>query len=228
MGASSSQWNEYLYAAGRVVAAHFAFSDGSTILRYFIADHLGSTSVLTDEGGALAERDSYDAWGKRRNADGSDDSGLVSQTTRGFTGQEHMPTVGLINYNARAYDPVVGRFISADTMVASAFSGQNYNRFSYVVNNPLTLVDPTGHDQGIPCFTCIKRDAGGYSYSYIDDEGHETVVIVAFVFTSVEIVGGGGPGQGSSPSEGGVVVAMAATSKTNLSSPTRVPNAAMM
>jgi RHS repeat-associated protein len=51
---------------------------------------------------------------------------------------------GLINMNARLYDPVVGRFLSPDTLVPDPTSSQDYNRYSYVRNNPLKYTDPTG------------------------------------------------------------------------------------
>jgi uncharacterized protein RhaS with RHS repeats len=57
--------------------------------RYFHTDHLGSVSVLTDENGNVVERLSFDAWGKRRFANGADDpsGSITSQSTRGFTGE---------------------------------------------------------------------------------------------------------------------------------------------
>lgn len=76
-------------------------------------------SVLTDASGAVVERDFYDAWGKRRNADGSDDAAcaIVSLSARGFTGQEHIDPACLVNLNARLYDPTLGRFMSPDSVV---------------------------------------------------------------------------------------------------------------
>jgi RHS repeat-associated protein len=44
--------------------------------------------------------------------------------------------------NGRIYDPLLGRFLSADIMVQNPGSLQSYNRYSYVKNNPLTLTDP--------------------------------------------------------------------------------------
>jgi len=68
-------------------------------------DNLSSIAVITDESGAVAERLSYDAWGKRRFPNGADDpSGNLnsrSQTTRGFTGQEELDDVGLVHLNGR-------------------------------------------------------------------------------------------------------------------------------
>jgi RHS repeat-associated protein len=54
-------------------------------------------------------------------------------------------STGLYNYDARLYDPVVGRFITADSIVQDFYDPQLLNRYSYVRNNPLKYVDPDGH-----------------------------------------------------------------------------------
>ncbi|MBR1221474.1 hypothetical protein JQ557_25980 [Bradyrhizobium sp. U87765 SZCCT0131] len=144
----ASQWNEYLVVGGTMVGARFVTpANGTVWTRYFLKDHLGSVSILTDETGAVVERGSYDAWGKRRAPGGSDDpsGSLVSQTTRGFTSQEHLAEVGLIHFNARLYDPTVARFTSADSLVPHPGDAQSFNRYSYVRNLPLSAVDPSGH-----------------------------------------------------------------------------------
>src|SRR6266446_3679141 len=112
-------------------------------------DNLSSIAVITDESGAVAERLSYDAWGKRRFPNGADDpSGNLnsrSQTTRGFTGQEELADVGLVHLNGRVYDPLGGRMMSADPFVPDPLNGQAWNRYSYVINNPLAFTDPNGY-----------------------------------------------------------------------------------
>jgi hypothetical protein len=78
-------------------------------VRYLHQDSLGSIAVLTDETAnpANTERDAYDPWGKRRFLDGQHDvsGGGVppSQTSRGFTGQEFLASVGLVHLNGRVY-----------------------------------------------------------------------------------------------------------------------------
>ncbi|MDJ0947274.1 MAG: RHS repeat-associated core domain-containing protein, partial [Kiloniellales bacterium] len=67
-----------------------------------------------------------------------------AETPRGFTGHEHLDAVGLIHMNGRVYDPVLGRFLSADPFVPSPTATQSFNRYSYVGNNPLSYTDPTG------------------------------------------------------------------------------------
>jgi len=104
-------------------------------------------AVITNEAGGVAERLSYDAWGKRRNTDGTDDVAnvLTSQTTRGFTGHEMIDEVDLVNMNGRVYDPVLGRFISADPFIHEVTNSQDLNRYSYVHNNPLSYTDMNGY-----------------------------------------------------------------------------------
>jgi RHS repeat-associated protein len=133
-----------------MVGEHFTNIAGgvtTTATRYFIADHLGSIAVITDESGAVVERLSYDAWGKRRFATGADDptNSITSQTTRGFTGHEMIDEVGLVNMNGRIYDPQIGRFMSADPFVQDPTNSQTLNRYSYAGNNPLSYTDPSGY-----------------------------------------------------------------------------------
>ena len=154
---STTTWHDYLQADGHFVAERFCTgaapcSSGAS-WNYFVADHLGSIAVAMNAAGAVVERDYYDAWGKRRNADGSDNTAcsLTSLTTRGFTGQEQIDAECLINANARIYDQTIARFMTADTIIPDSFDGQAFNRYSYVSNNPLSATDPSGHDSFKPC-----------------------------------------------------------------------------
>jgi len=79
-------------------------------------------------------------------ATASDDGGADSLTPRGYTGHEMLDDLGLVHMNGRIYDPLLGRFLSADPVVQFPGSLQSYNRYSYVMNNPLTLTDPTGYE----------------------------------------------------------------------------------
>jgi RHS repeat-associated protein len=142
-----SQWNDYLMVGGAMIGVRVLHSDESVSTRYFHTDRLGSIAVITDESGTVVERDSYDAWGKRRFPTGADDpsGSLTSQTTRGFTGQEELADVGLVHLNGRVYDPLVGRMMSADPFVPDPMNAQAWNRYSYVINNPLAFTDPNGY-----------------------------------------------------------------------------------
>ena len=67
----------------------------------------------------MVERLSYDAWGKRRIANGTDDptGSITSQTTRGFTGAGGAFGLSLVHLNGRVYDPLLARMTSADPTV---------------------------------------------------------------------------------------------------------------
>ncbi|MFC3812836.1 RHS repeat-associated core domain-containing protein [Lacihabitans lacunae] len=118
----------------------------TTILKYYLKDHLGSVTGLTDAAGALVEEFSYDAWGLRRNADWTAASTSANSShDRGFTGHEHYDLFAMIDMNGRVYDPVLGRFLQPDPFISDQFDLQAYNRYSYVLNNPLSLTDPSGY-----------------------------------------------------------------------------------
>ena len=117
---------------------------GATTLKdgmyYVHPDHLGSLTVITDASGAIKQKSTFDAWGKR--AFVTKDNSLVFD--RGFTGHEHLEEFSLINMNGRMYDPVLGRFLSPDPFVQNPLFSQSFNRYSYAWNNPLVYTDPDG------------------------------------------------------------------------------------
>ena len=133
--------------AGTAIDANTA---GTRNGRLFLKDHLGSVIGIVDEAGQLQQRMSYDAWGRRRNVDGSDDSwgslGTIKndQDNSGYTGHEQLDQLGLVHMNARLYDPITGRHVSADPTIPDPADQQAFNRFSYVLNNALAYTDPTG------------------------------------------------------------------------------------
>ena len=113
---------------------------------YVHVDHLGSVEALTDEAGAVVEQRSYDAFGARRNpAWGAPPSASFPTTSSlGFTGHEDDADLGLVNMRGRLYDPHLSRFLTPDPIVAHPGFGQSWNPYSYVLNGPLSHVDPTG------------------------------------------------------------------------------------
>jgi RHS repeat-associated protein len=118
--------------------------------RYILDDHLGSLDTLVDQTGTVIERMSFDAHGNRRNASGNGvwdnliGAYTPTNTTHGFTGHEHIDAANIVHMNGRLYDPALGRMLSADPIVQAPFNAQNLNRYTYVLNNPLSLTDPTG------------------------------------------------------------------------------------
>jgi RHS repeat-associated protein len=146
-GATGQQWTDYLSVGNAKVGKRVIQTAAETLTtRYFHTDNLGSISVITNESGVVQERLSYDAWGKRRFPNGTDDptDGIASQTTRGFTGEEELSVSGLVHLNGRVYDPLLARMTSADPTVPNAMNAQAWNRYSYVGNDPLAFTDPNG------------------------------------------------------------------------------------
>ncbi|HTO08860.1 MAG TPA: FG-GAP-like repeat-containing protein [Myxococcota bacterium] len=138
----------YINAANRRVAIWTDRPASTSDLRYLQTDHLGSTNVVTSDSGTVLERQSYDAFGTRRNPTtwGPPGAGGVASTvTPAFTGHQQFDIFGFTYMKARMYDPTLGRFMNADSMIESVVSTQGMNRYSYVNNNPLSAVDPDGH-----------------------------------------------------------------------------------
>lgn len=112
-----------------------------------IRDYLGSITHIYD-GDTLLQELSYDAWGRLREPDtqqvynpGEEPRLLLG---RGYCGHEYLSDFGLVNMNARLYDPVLGRFLSPDPNIQCPDWSQNYNRYTYVMNNPLRYIDENG------------------------------------------------------------------------------------
>ncbi len=120
--------------------------------RYVFQDLLGSTDVLATDTGAVVMRMSFDVWGQRRNADTGQAMTVAqivsfnsAQTRRGYTGHQHVDQSNLIHMGGRVYDPALGRFLSPDPFVQSPAHSQSFNRYAYVMNNPMNHVDPSGY-----------------------------------------------------------------------------------
>jgi RHS repeat-associated protein len=111
-------------------------------LYYLHGDHLGSSSLTTNAAGSIVSQLRYLPFGGTRWESGA------TPTDFQFTGQRKEAGIGLYDYHARFYDPLIGRFISSDPLVMPPSNPQALNRYSYVLNNPLRYTDPTGHCPG--------------------------------------------------------------------------------
>ncbi len=134
-------------AAGRQVAQLEATTDLDTVTQplsavYLHRDVLGSTELVTDEGGALVRRQQFSPFGE---LDVTEETSSSPEVRVGYTGHEQENDFGLVNMGGRFYDPKIGRMLSQDPMAAPGFA-DNLNAYSYVMNNPMTLVDPSGFD----------------------------------------------------------------------------------
>lgn len=130
------------------VTRHLYYLDGGALyvketgkadsLYFMFTDHLGSIVDIANSANRRVFSATYDAWGKQ--TVNIDEIGFH----RGYTGHEMLPDFGLINMNGRLYDPVIGRFLSTDNYVQEPSNSQNFNRYSYCLNNPLKYTDPSG------------------------------------------------------------------------------------
>ena len=114
-------------------------------LLFLHRDQLGSIVAITDLNGKLIEARHFDAWGKVLSiTDGNGNKLDNLLLDRGYTGHEHLASVGLIHMNGRLYDPALHRFLMPDNYIQDPFNTQNFNRYGYCLNNPLVYVDQDG------------------------------------------------------------------------------------
>ena len=139
---------KYYYAGGVRVALR---TGGQTY--YLLNDHLTSTAITANSSGARLTELRYFAYGGTRYDPGS------QMTLYRYTGQRIETNTGLYDYGSRWYDPQIGRFLSADTIVPNPGDSQSLNRYTYVSNNPLKYSDPTGHADACP--GASPADCGG-------------------------------------------------------------------
>ncbi|WP_165728396.1 RHS repeat-associated core domain-containing protein [Pseudoalteromonas sp. 31A1] len=139
---------EHKYYVGNVVVTDR--SNGNNDTFYLHKDHLGSTTSITNASGAVVQHINYDAWGKQnRFSTSSSLQTLLSQQSpaesKGYTGHKELSDLGIIHMGGRIYDATLGRFLQADPHIQAPTNSQNYNRYSYVLNNPLSYTDPSGY-----------------------------------------------------------------------------------
>jgi RHS repeat-associated protein len=133
-GSGTNQWNTYYYSlAGHLIGA--LDGNGTT---FYLTDALGSILTSfnnTASSASVKGEQSCAPYGTAQYYQGN------LNTPKGFTGQYNDALTGLDYFNARYYDPVVGVFLSADTVEGDM---QGMNPYAYVGGNPETRNDPTG------------------------------------------------------------------------------------
>ncbi|MGO2129034.1 MAG: FG-GAP-like repeat-containing protein [Pseudoalteromonas prydzensis] len=136
---------EHKFYVGNVVVTQR--SNGTDDEYYLHKDNQGSTTSITDKNGHVVQQFVYEPWGKQYTVHNS--GALASyqspSVSRGYTGHKMINELGIIHMNGRIYDPTLGRFVQADPFVQAPLYSQSYNRYSYVINNPLSYTDPTGY-----------------------------------------------------------------------------------
>jgi RHS repeat-associated protein len=157
---------------------------------HYHGDHLGGTTLLTAQDGSVAAEIAYDPWGAEI---------VGASEPYAFTGKEYEPDTGLYDYAARVYDPVLARFLSPDPLAVfepgkaigdpgtgfrdhgarkvgpDLANPANFNRYSYVLNNPYKYVDPTGRDAIPVAFPDYKI---GTPIGRVGGLGHAGIVLI--------------------------------------------------
>lgn len=147
---------------------------------YIHNDQLGGVDAVTGADGKTSAGSgfAYEAFGQRRDpATGLAPSASEVQADRalthhGFTNHEMLDGLNLIHMNGRVYDPTLGRFLSVDPIFMAETNGQSLNPYSYVMNNPLSVTDPTGYvPQDCINGNSCPKDAGTGTHIAGNDAG---------------------------------------------------------
>jgi RHS repeat-associated protein len=170
---ASTDYRHYIYVGSRSVAIYSRLSTGTNTLRYVLEDHQSSATNLLSSTGTSIVKENFSAFGNRRNpttwsgAPSAADLTAINGITReGYTWQTALGAMGLNHMNGRVQDSVSGRFISPDPHIPDPLNTQDYNRYSYVKSNPMTLSDPTGFTSRCDAYAGM---GGGNNCPFNDD-----------------------------------------------------------
>ncbi|MCG2794174.1 MAG: type IV secretion protein Rhs [Weeksellaceae bacterium] len=173
------------YESNIVYLKNFSESNGS--YKFLHKDYLGSVLAISDEAGNAVERRHFDAWGVFTHLKFGNDATITDANTirsanllvdRGYTSHEHLLGVDLIHMNGRLYDPLLRRFLNADENIQDPYNTQIYNKYGYVLNNPLMFNDPSGE------FVWAAFVA------YLSQAVFSAVLASAVIYTAVGIIKG--------------------------------------
>ena len=157
---TASGAKSYYYAGNVRIAMRTGNNPGT--INYLLSDHLGSTALTTDSNGNRQAELRYHPYGKNRYTYGT------TPTTFRYTGQRQQTNANeLYFYQSRWYDPLVGRFLSADTIVPDPKNPQALNRYAYGSGNPVKYTDPSGHAP--EWLDNVWSYASGASAQYLED-----------------------------------------------------------
>ena len=137
---------DHIWRGASLLAEETQTSSGTTVVRHFHLDHLGTPRLVTNGSGQRVGVHDYYPFGTELTSSTSE---TPSENVR-FTGHEWDDIGGDIHaltyMHARYYSAALGRFLSVDPVlpVEAMRSPQLWNRYAYVGNNPLVRVDPTG------------------------------------------------------------------------------------
>jgi RHS repeat-associated protein len=132
---SANLVREFVYFNGHRIARR----DSAGSIYYFFSDHLGTARVMTSATGVTQQESTYYPFGSEQRAITS----TVDNRYR-FTGLERDTETGLDHTQFRKYSPIQARWLSPDPVCSNCYDPQLLNRYSYVRNNPVNLIDPDG------------------------------------------------------------------------------------
>ncbi|WP_182912241.1 RHS repeat domain-containing protein [Pseudoalteromonas sp. MSK9-3] len=123
---------------------------GDITQKLMIRDHLGSVLAVSEVNAAktaasITQTFRYDPFDQQYALQANSFSAFTGYMRQGFTGHEILNGLNVIHMNGRIYDPTIGRFLQADPFIQAPNNSQSYNRYSYVLNNPLSYTDPSGY-----------------------------------------------------------------------------------
>ncbi len=148
---------EHKYYVGALVLTRRSNQTEDRLYQHL--DSLGSVLLVSDQQGQPVQAFAYGGFGKQRSLIlASRFASLLEPTRRGFTGHEMIADLDIVHMNGRIYDPALGRFLQADPFVPDPTDGQSYNRYAYVRNNPLNVVDPSGFWDSAQCKAEVRAD----------------------------------------------------------------------
>ncbi|RJE73822.1 hypothetical protein BGP78_17785 [Pseudoalteromonas sp. MSK9-3] len=144
----------YQYTLGNMQISE-NLATGDITQKLMIRDHLGSVLAVSEVNAAktaasITQTFRYDPFGQQfalqaNTAQTNTFSAFTGYMRQGFTGHEMLNGLNVIHMNGRIYDPTIGRFLQADPHIQAPSNSQSYNRYSYVLNNPLSYTDPSGY-----------------------------------------------------------------------------------
>lgn len=123
-------------------------SDNTSDTYVLFKDHIGSVFTMLSTTGDVVSQQVFTPFGKKRTLYSQpllSSATIMAPTEQGFTGHQQMDAFGIVHMKGRIYDPTIGRFLQADPHIQAPLNSQNYNRYSYVLNNPLSYTDPSGY-----------------------------------------------------------------------------------
>ena len=135
---------EHKFMVGNAVVTRRTGEGGYDVF-YLYKDQQGSTTMVTNYLGNVVQQLLYDPWGRQYQVSANVLKYSNNALTKGYTGHDMVNDFEVIHMGGRTYNPVLGRFMQADPFIQQASNLQSFNRYAYVLNNPMSYTDPSGY-----------------------------------------------------------------------------------